>query len=270
MPETLTDPVLQVRSLTGRTGLNIHQLEHKIDRLLAAEKALQRERCLAKLAHAEQRARMAEHRAVEAEGQLDKELRKRVPLGERVPIGRDEWRLLEKEKRDRMQAETRLRKLEEQFTRYKRTHASGSNVSEAALESQKVRTIQARTRRERIHLKCELGELRNGCRRVNSPGGMPISVWSGKVSARRLIGLWQREIDLLKGEIDKSEHVNSEADAEKKRITLSLEDLKKAIKVVDGAPGAGADGSFPRPAEGSYFECPLTLETKGLRGRSVE
>ena len=187
MPETLTDPVLQVRSLTGRTGLNIHRLEHKVDRLLAAEKAVQLERCLANLAHAEQRARMAEQRAVEAEGRLDKELRKCVPLGERVPIGRDEWCLLEKEKRDRMQAETRLRNLEEQFTRYKRTHASGSNVSEAALESQEVRTIQARTRRERILLKCELGELRNGCRRVNSsPGGMPIGVWSGKVSARRL------------------------------------------------------------------------------------
>ena len=80
MPETLTDPVLQVRSLTERTGLNIHQLEHKVDRLLAAEQAVQRERCLANLAHAEQR-------AVEAEGRLDKELRKRVQLGERVPIG---------------------------------------------------------------------------------------------------------------------------------------------------------------------------------------
>ena len=59
-----------------------------------------------------------------------------------------------------MQAETRLRNLEEQFTRYKRTHASGSNVSEAGLESHKVRTIQARTRRERILLKCELDELK--------------------------------------------------------------------------------------------------------------
>ena len=68
--------------------------------------------------------------------------------------------MLEKEKRDRMQAETRLRNLEEQFTRYKRTHPSGSNVSEAALESHKVRTIQARTRRERILLKCELDELK--------------------------------------------------------------------------------------------------------------
>ena len=37
----------------------------------------------------------------------------------------------------------------------------------------------------------------------------------------------------------------------------------------DGAPGVGADGSFPRPAEGSYFECPLTLEKKDLRGRSA-
>ena len=58
-----------------------------MDRLLAAEQAVQRERCLANLAHAEQRARMAEQRAVEAEGRLDKELRKRVQLGERVPIG---------------------------------------------------------------------------------------------------------------------------------------------------------------------------------------
>ena len=49
------------------------------------------------------------------------------------------------------------------------------------------------------------------------------------------IGLLQREIDLLKGEIDKSEQVDSEADAEKKRITLSLEDLKQANKAVDAA-----------------------------------
>ena len=82
-------------------------------------------------------------------------------------------------------------------------------------------------------------------------------------SIGQTIGLLQREIDLLKEAIDKSEQVDSEADAEKKRITLSLEDLKKANEVVDaalgnGAPGAGADGSFPRPAEGSYFECPLT------------
>ncbi|HJN83545.1 MAG TPA: hypothetical protein QF478_12235, partial [Verrucomicrobiota bacterium] len=34
------------------------------------------------------------------------------------------------------------------------------------------------------------------------------------------IGLLKREIDLLKGEINKSEQVDSEADAEKKRITL--------------------------------------------------
>ena len=41
------------------------------------------------------------------------------------------------------------------------------------------------------------------------------------------IGLLQREIDLLKAEIDKSEQVDSEADAEKKRIYSSLEEAEE-------------------------------------------
>ncbi|MDP6526988.1 MAG: hypothetical protein QGH15_22620, partial [Kiritimatiellia bacterium] len=47
-------------------------------------------------------------------------------------------------------------------------------------------------------------------------------------SIAQSVGLLQREIDLLKEEIAKSEQVDSEADAEKKRITLNLGELKKA------------------------------------------
>ena len=91
------------------------------------------------------------------------------------------------------------------------------------------------------------------------------------------IGLLQREIDLLKEAIDKSEQVDSEADAEKKRITLSLEDLKKANKVVDAVlwgmerQALALMARFPDPLKdrASNVRSRIPLEKKDLRGRSA-
>ena len=91
------------------------------------------------------------------------------------------------------------------------------------------------------------------------------------------IGLLQREIDLLKEEIDKSEQVDSEADAEKKRITLNLEDLKKANKVVDAAlwgmerQALALMARFPEPLNDrtSNVRSRIPLEKENLRGRSA-
>ncbi|MBT5312616.1 MAG: DUF3450 family protein [Verrucomicrobia bacterium] len=91
------------------------------------------------------------------------------------------------------------------------------------------------------------------------------------------VGLLQREIDLLKETIDKSEQVDSEADAEKKRITLSLEDLKKANKVVDAAlwgmerQALALMTSFPDPLKDrtSNVRSRIPLKKEDLRGRSA-
>ena len=91
------------------------------------------------------------------------------------------------------------------------------------------------------------------------------------------VGLLQREIDLLKEAIDKSEQVDSEADAEKKRITLSLEDLKKANKVVDAVlwgmerQALALMTSFPDPLKDrtSNVRSRIPLKKEDLRGRSA-
>ena len=96
-------------------------------------------------------------------------------------------------------------------------------------------------------------------------------------SIGQTIGLLQREIDLLKEAIDKSEQVDSEAGAEKKRITLSLEDLKKANKVVDAAlwgmerQALTLMALFPDPLKDrtSNVRSRIPLEKKDLRGRSA-
>ena len=96
-------------------------------------------------------------------------------------------------------------------------------------------------------------------------------------SIGQMIGLLQREIDLLKEAIDKSEQVDSEADAEKKRITLSLEDLKKANKVVDAVlwgmerQALALMARFPDPLKDrtSNVRSRIPLEKKDLRGRSA-
>ena len=96
-------------------------------------------------------------------------------------------------------------------------------------------------------------------------------------SIGQTIGLLQREIDLLKEAIDKSEQVDSESDAEKKRITLSLEDLKKANNVVDAAlwgmerQALALMALFPDPLKDrtSNVRSRIPLEKKDLRGRSA-
>ena len=96
-------------------------------------------------------------------------------------------------------------------------------------------------------------------------------------SISQTIGLLQREIDLLKEAIDKSEQVDSESDAEKKRITLSLEDLKKANNVVDAAlwgmerQALALMALFPDPLKDrtSNVRSRIPLEKKDLRGRSA-
>jgi len=96
-------------------------------------------------------------------------------------------------------------------------------------------------------------------------------------SIGQTIGLLQREIDLLKEAIDKSEQVDSESDAQKKRITLSLEDLKKANNVVDAAlwgmerQALALMALFPDPLKDrtSNVRSRIPLEKKDLRGRSA-
>ena len=96
-------------------------------------------------------------------------------------------------------------------------------------------------------------------------------------SIGQTIGLLQREIDLLKEAIDKSEQVDSESDAEKKRITLSLEDLKKANNVVDAAlwgmerQALALMALFPDPLKDrtTNVRSRIPLEKKDLRGRSA-
>ena len=96
-------------------------------------------------------------------------------------------------------------------------------------------------------------------------------------SIGQTIGLLQREIDLLKEAIEKSEQVDSESDAEKKRITLSLEDLKKANKVVDAAlwgmerQALALMALFPDPLKDrtSNVRSRIPLEKQDLRGRSA-
>ena len=96
-------------------------------------------------------------------------------------------------------------------------------------------------------------------------------------SIGQTIGLLQKEIDLLKDGIDKSEQVDSEADAEKKRVTLSLEDLKKANKVVDAAlwgmerQTLELMGRFPDPLKDrtSNVRSRIPLKKEDLRGRSA-
>ena len=96
-------------------------------------------------------------------------------------------------------------------------------------------------------------------------------------SIGQTIGLLQREIDLLKDGIDKSEQVDSEADVEKKRITLSLEDLKKANNVVDAAlwgmerQTLELMARFPDPLKDrtSNVRSRIPLKKEDLRGRSA-
>lgn len=52
---------------------------------------------------------------------------------------------------------------------------------------------------------------------------------------KQSIGLLKKEIDLLGKEIENTKEIDSEADAEKQRINLNLEDLKTSNKVVDDA-----------------------------------
>ena len=96
-------------------------------------------------------------------------------------------------------------------------------------------------------------------------------------SIGQTIGLLKREIDLLKDAIDKSEQVDSEADAEKKRVSLSLEDLKKANKVVDAAlwgmerQTLELMARFPDPLKDrtSNVRSRIPLKKEDLRGRSA-
>ena len=96
-------------------------------------------------------------------------------------------------------------------------------------------------------------------------------------SIGQTIGLLQKEIDLLKDGIDKSEQVDSEADAEKKRVTLSLEDLKKANNVVDASlwgmerQTLELMARFPDPLKDrtSNVRSRIPLKKEDLRGRSA-
>ena len=96
-------------------------------------------------------------------------------------------------------------------------------------------------------------------------------------SISQSIGLLQREIDLLKEEIIKSEKVDSAADAEKKRISITLEELKKANQVVEAVlwgmerQTLSLIASFPEPLRDRTSNVRLRIpqEKDELRGRSA-
>ena len=96
-------------------------------------------------------------------------------------------------------------------------------------------------------------------------------------SISQSIGLLQREIDLLKEEIIKSEKVDSAADAEKKRISITLKELKKANQVVESVlwgmerQTLSLIASFPEPLRDRTSNVRLRIpqEKDELRGRSA-
>ena len=93
---------------------------------------------------------------------------------------------------------------------------------------------------------------------------------------RQSIDLLKKEITLLEKEIADAKQVDSESDAEKQRITLSLEDLKKSNKVVDDAlwkmerQALSLMDRFPEPLKDrtTGVRTRIPLEEKDLQGRS--
>ena len=87
----------------------------------------------------------------------------------------------------------------------------------------------------------------------------------------------RQSIDLLKKEIADAKQVDTESDAEKQRITLSLEDLKKSNKVVDDAlwkmerQALALMARFPEPLKDrtTGVRTRIPLEAKDLQGRSA-
>lgn len=94
---------------------------------------------------------------------------------------------------------------------------------------------------------------------------------------RQTIELLKKEIGLLEKEIEDAKQVDSESDAEKQRLTLSLEDLKKSNKVVDDAlwtmerQALSLMARFPEPLRDrtTGVRTRIPLEEKDLRGRSA-
>ena len=78
------------------------------------------------------------------------------------------------------------------------------------------------------------------------------------------IGLLKKELNLLVNEIKQAKELDSEADIDKRRINLSLEDLKKANKVV-------VDALWKMERQAliimSWFPEPLKDRTAGVRNR---
>ena len=94
---------------------------------------------------------------------------------------------------------------------------------------------------------------------------------------RQSIDLLKKEITLLEKEIADAKQVDTESDAEKQRITLSLEDLKKSNKVVDDVlwkmerQALALMARFPEPLKDrtTGVRTRIPLEEKDLQGRSA-
>jgi len=94
---------------------------------------------------------------------------------------------------------------------------------------------------------------------------------------RQSIDLLKKEIGLLEKEIAATKQVDSESDAEKQRITLSLQDLKKSNKVVDDVlwtmerQALALMARFPEPLKDrtTGVRTRIPLEEKDLLGRSA-
>ena len=99
----------------------------------------------------------------------------------------------------------------------------------------------------------------------------------GQENIKQSIGLLKKEIALLDKEIAQTNDIDTEADLEKKRVSLSLEDLKKSNKVVGDAlwnmerKVLGIISRFPEPLKDrtTAVRTRIPLKIEDLRNNSA-
>ena len=99
----------------------------------------------------------------------------------------------------------------------------------------------------------------------------------GQENIKQSIGLLKKEIALLDKEISQTNDIDTEADLEKQRVNLSLEDLKKSNKVVSDAlwnmerKVLGLISRFPEPLKDrtTAVRARIPLKLEDLRNNSA-
>ncbi len=99
----------------------------------------------------------------------------------------------------------------------------------------------------------------------------------GQENIKQSIGLLKKEIALLDKEISQTNDIDTEADLEKQRVNLSLEDLKKSNKVVSDAlwnmerKVLGLISRFPEPLKDrtTAVRTRIPLKIEDLRNNSA-